>query len=107
MPTEIASVTPTRMLTPSQHRAARALVGWSREDLAKKSGVGSATVKDFELSGSDPKMGTVQKWRRALEAAGVHFIDADPQGGSGVRFQDAAAEKARIMLKKGRAKRPR
>src|SRR5512144_675825 len=82
------SVSPRPMLTPSQLRAARALVGWSREDLDKKSGVGAPTVKDFELNGSDPRQGTVHKWQRALEAAGVLFIDEDAksdEGGPGVR----------------------
>jgi hypothetical protein len=39
----------------------------------------------FESRGSDPKLGTVNKWRRALEAAGVRFIDADDHDGPGVR----------------------
>jgi predicted transcriptional regulator len=75
------------MLTPSQLRAARALVGWSRKDLAMKSGVGAPTIKDFELNGSDPRQGTVQKMQRALEAAGVQFIDdaaKSDEGGPGV-----------------------
>lgn len=75
------------MLTPAQLRAARALVGWSREDLAKSSGVGANTTKDFEINGSDPKLGTVQKWRRALEQAGVEFIDETETGGPGVRLK--------------------
>ncbi len=58
-----------------------------------KSGVGSATVKDFELSGSDPKMGTVQKWMRTLEAAGVRFVDADEQDGPGVRHRGAKGKR--------------
>jgi len=76
-------------LTPAQLRAARALVGYSRDDLAKKSGVGAGTIKDFELGGSDPKQGTVLKWQRALEAAGVKFIDADDREGEGVRLKTA------------------
>jgi transcriptional regulator with XRE-family HTH domain len=97
---------PMSMLTPPQLRAARALVGWSREDLAEKSKMSAQAVREFELGSSDPKLGTVHKWRRALEAAGVRFIDADQQGGSGVRFMDAAAEKdASPKPKKGRGKR--
>jgi transcriptional regulator with XRE-family HTH domain len=82
------------MLTPAQLRAARALLGWSREQLAAKSGVGSETVKNFELRGSDPKLGTVQKWRRALEAAGVVFLDGDEHRGPGVRIKVSPAERA-------------
>jgi transcriptional regulator with XRE-family HTH domain len=84
--------TQAAVLTPAQLRAARALLGWSREDLAVKSGGGAETVKNFELRGSDPKLGTVQKWRRALEAAGVVFIDPgakSDEGAEGVRFKSA------------------
>src|ERR1700687_4302073 len=87
------SHTQSDMLTPSQLRAARALVGWSREDLAKKSGVGAPTVKDFELNGSDPRQGTVHKLQRALEAAGVRFIEPDDQDGPGVRLRGTKAKR--------------
>jgi transcriptional regulator with XRE-family HTH domain len=75
------------MLTPAQLRAARALVDWSREDLAEKSGIGAGTVKDFERNGTDPKMGTVQKLIRALELAGVEFLHETESSGPGVRLR--------------------
>jgi ribosome-binding protein aMBF1 (putative translation factor) len=75
------------MLTAAQLRAARAIVGWSREDLAKKSGISPQAIREFELRRSDSKQGTVQKWQRALEAAGVKFVDADDQDGPGVRLR--------------------
>ena len=81
------------MLTPAQLRAARALVGWSREDLAEKSGVAAETVKRFEFRGSDPKLGTVQKWRRALELAGVEFIDSTDDKGPGVRLRSPKSKR--------------
>ena len=81
------------MLTPAQLRAARALVGWSREDLAEKSGVAAETVKRFEFRGIDPKLGTVQKWRRALELAGVEFIDSTDDNGPGVRLRSPKAKR--------------
>jgi len=84
------------MLTPAQLRAARALVGWSREKLAEKAGVAAETVKRFEFRGSNPKLGTVNKWRRALEAAGVEFIDNDAksfEGGPGVRLRAAKGKR--------------
>ena len=67
---------PVPMITPEQIRGARAMLGWSREDLAKRSGVSAPTVRDFEVKGSDPKQGTVQKWRRALEQAGFRLVAA-------------------------------
>jgi transcriptional regulator with XRE-family HTH domain len=63
------------------------LIGWSREDLAKHSGVGANTTKDFEINNSNPKLGTVNKWRRTLEAAGVEFIDPFDDKGPGVRLR--------------------
>ena len=75
------------MLTPAQLRAARALLGWTRDDLAGKSDVAAVTVKGFECLGADSKISTLQKMRRALETAGIQFIDEDADGGPGVRFR--------------------
>jgi transcriptional regulator with XRE-family HTH domain len=84
--TDAAPTWVVTMLTPDQLRAARALIDWSRDDLAKKSGVSANTVKGFERGGSDPKLSTLHKWRRALEAAGVQFLDEGPDAGPGVRL---------------------
>ena len=75
------------MLTPAQLRAARALLGWSRDTLADKSGTAAETVQGFESRGSDPKLSTLNKWFRVLEAAGVEFIDESGEHGPGVRLQ--------------------
>jgi transcriptional regulator with XRE-family HTH domain len=84
------------MLTPAQLRAARALLGWSRQDLANKSGTAAETVQGFESRGSDPKLSTLNKWHRALELAGVVFIDPNPMGGDelgpGVRLTGREGE---------------
>ena len=75
------------MLTPAQLRAARALLGWSRDKLAEKSGTAAETIQGFESRGSDPKLSTLHKWVRALEAGGVRFIDDAEDGGPGVRMK--------------------
>jgi transcriptional regulator with XRE-family HTH domain len=78
------------VLTPAQLRAARTLAGWTREDLAKASGVGSATIKDFEAGRSSPTLDTIRKWKRALEQAGVILIDdgaKSDEGGPGARLK--------------------
>lgn len=62
------------MLTPDQLRAARALVRYSREDLSKKSGVSAVTIKGFELLGADSKISTLNKLKRALEAAASSLL---------------------------------
>jgi transcriptional regulator with XRE-family HTH domain len=88
-----ASHNATDMLVAAQLRAARALVNWSRMDLAKKSGVSVNTIQDFEIGASDPKQGTIQKWLRALAAAGVEMIDATDTGGPGVRLRGAKGKR--------------
>ena len=84
------SLTKLGMLTPEQSRAARAMLGWSREELAEKAGVSAGTVVGFELLGADSKMSTLHKLARALEAAGIEFIDegtASLNGGPGLRLR--------------------
>lgn len=79
-----------RMLTPNQLRAARALVGWTRAELAKRSGVAAPTITGFELQGADSKVSTLHKLKRALETAGVVFLDdgaKSDEGGPGVRLR--------------------
>jgi transcriptional regulator with XRE-family HTH domain len=82
------------MFTPAQLRAARALAGWSREELAEQSETSAETVKRFELQGSDPKRSTMIKWRAALSQAGIEFIDPTHDGqGEGVRFRSAKGKR--------------
>jgi hypothetical protein len=52
--------------------------------------VGAETAKNFELRGADPRQGTVLRWQRALEKAGVKVLDPTEYGeGEGVRFKTA------------------
>jgi transcriptional regulator with XRE-family HTH domain len=76
------------MLYSGQIRAARALLGWRQEDLAKAAKIGLATIQRLE-KGDGPVMGhvaTVMKIQGALEGAGVRFLDYDEAGGLGVRL---------------------
>ena len=54
--------------------------------LAEKSGTAVETIQGFEARGTDPRLSTLQKWRQALEVAGVEFIDEDQHKGPGVRL---------------------
>jgi hypothetical protein len=74
-------------LTSAQIRAARALIRWSAQELANASSVGVTTIRRAELTESETKLTRAndQAIRRALEAAGVEFIDAEG-GGPGVRL---------------------
>jgi transcriptional regulator with XRE-family HTH domain len=82
------------MLTPEQLKAARSLVEWTRDDLAAKSGVFANTIKNFESGVSDPKLSTLHKWHRALEAGGVRFIDPDDVDGPGVRLRGTKGKRS-------------
>jgi hypothetical protein len=75
-------------LTSAQIRAARALIRWSAEVLASHSAVSVTTVRRAELMPSKTALTRVNDYaiRRALEAAGVEFIDAD-KAGPGVRLR--------------------
>ena len=66
----------SKPLTSAQIRAARSLIRWSAEDLARRSSLSVATI------------------RRALEDAGVEFIDENG-GGPGVRLRKPTKEKPR------------
>jgi predicted transcriptional regulator len=70
-----------------QIKAARALVGWSQEDLARNSGVSVPTVKRLEASDGDVggRAETGQALVDALREAGVEFI-TENGGGAGVRI---------------------
>jgi len=77
-----------RPLTSGQIRAARAFLRWRAEDLAQASSVGVATIRRAELADSETSMTMPNDLalRRALEAAGIEFID-DNGGGPGVRLR--------------------
>jgi transcriptional regulator with XRE-family HTH domain len=75
------------LLTPPQLRAARALLDWSRKDLARHSGTAPETIQAFEIGASDPKLSTLRKWRLTLQRAGVLFTDPDDAAGAGVRLK--------------------
>ena len=77
-----------KALTSDQIRAARALVRWRAEDLARESGVGVATIRRAELTEHETSMTAANDLavRRALEMAGVEFIDENG-GGPGVRLR--------------------
>jgi len=63
------------VINPATCRAARALLDWSRETLAKASHVGTRTLVDFERGAREPHYATLEALRRALETAGVQFRD--------------------------------
>ncbi|MCK1307787.1 MULTISPECIES: helix-turn-helix domain-containing protein [unclassified Bradyrhizobium] len=77
-----------------QIKAARALLGWSQDDLARTAEVSIPTIKRLEAL--DGLLGgrtqTAENIVIALTSAGIEFIDENG-GGPGVRLRKAATEK--------------
>ena len=76
-------------VSPSQCRAARALVDISQERLAELASVGVSTVRDFEAGRRQPRAGSLASMRTALADLGVTILDAGEAsrtGGEGVRL---------------------
>jgi transcriptional regulator with XRE-family HTH domain len=74
------------LFSPSQIRAARALVGWSQTEVATAAGLSVPTVKRAEADDgihvSEDAMATIAN---VLKNAGVEFI-SENGGGPGVRL---------------------
>lgn len=75
------------MITSAQLRAGRSLLGLSQPDLAESAGVSTMTLKRAEGSGKPSASAeAVQKIQRALEKAGVVFVEENGEG-AGVRLR--------------------
>jgi transcriptional regulator with XRE-family HTH domain len=77
------------MITVPQIRAARALLGWTQQDLSAAAAVGVATIRRIEgapdrISGH---AATLAKLQAALEQAGIVFIEATGEHGAGVKLR--------------------
>jgi hypothetical protein len=83
-------------LTSAQMRAARGLIRWSAEDLARQTALSVTTIRRAELTEEETSMTAANDLavRRALEAAGVIFIDENDEG-PGVRLRKRSKEKSR------------
>jgi transcriptional regulator with XRE-family HTH domain len=78
----------TLPLSSCQIRAARALLRWSAEELARESAVSLRTIRRAELAEMETALTLANDLaiRGALESAGVDFIDENG-GGPGVRLR--------------------
>jgi hypothetical protein len=85
----------TKSLTSPQIRAARGLLRWSAEDLAREAALGLATIRRAEGAENATSMTLANDLavRRALEGAGVEFIDENG-GGPGVRLRKRHQKKS-------------
>lgn len=68
------------MITVKQIKAARGLLEWSQDDLADAAIISRPALNNLERRQTKPHVSTLEKIQRALEKAGIEFIDG------GVRY---------------------
>lgn len=78
------------MITARQIRAARALLGWSQQQLADKAILSLNAVNRLERGEVDPRYSTLMAIHRALTKAGIEFLSIDGKG-EGVRLVNPKA----------------
>ena len=73
------------MVSSIQIKAARAMLGWSAIELAARCGIGSATIKRYEVQRGIPVANTktLMIIRTTFEASGIEFT-GDPLVSPGV-----------------------
>jgi predicted transcriptional regulator len=81
------SVLVVGMITARQIRAARALLGWSQQQLADKATVSLNALARLEKGSVDSRVSTVAAVQKALVKAGIEFLSAD-QKGEGIRLKN-------------------
>jgi transcriptional regulator with XRE-family HTH domain len=75
------------MPTAAQLRAARALLAWSMEEFAERSGVSSRRIRRAEETERAVSVRTLRRVASAYEAAGIEFIGENNDRRAGVRFR--------------------
>ena len=81
----------------AQIRAARAILGWSQDQLAQRAGIGLATLRRIEQGEGLVKgnFSTILKIQKAFEQAGISFTE-DNAGEIGVRLKKKADDSRRV-----------
>ena len=81
--------TPKKLQTGRQLTAARALLGWSQQELAQASATHPNTILGMERREAEPLTNSIRiicKVQEALERAGVVLLPADDDGDVGARL---------------------
>lgn len=77
------------MITSSQIRAGRALLGMTVKDLAVQAKIGFSTlvrIESFDNEVPVANIRTIEAVKRTLEEAGIEFIGT-PESGAGVKWK--------------------
>jgi transcriptional regulator with XRE-family HTH domain len=89
-------------ITAGQCRAARALLGWTQQELTARSNVSQKTIADFERGASAPYNRTLRDLLEAFEAGGLRFIEpAEGVTGVGLALNWGVEEPARLGTAQG------
>lgn len=77
------------IITGTQIRAARCLLGWKQTDLAEASRISEISIKNIERGATDPRASTLTAIKQAFEYAGLIFLEpGDTRDGSyGIRLK--------------------
>lgn len=62
------------------------MLGLTQANLAEAAGISTTALNNIERGLADPKVSTLSAIQRALEAAGVIFVDENGEG-AGVRLR--------------------
>ena len=62
------------MMTTHQLKAARALLDWTQQDLARASGMHLNAINNLERGLTSPRQSTINKLKKTLEDSGIIFI---------------------------------
>jgi transcriptional regulator with XRE-family HTH domain len=79
-------------ITAAQSRAARALLGWSQSELARRASVATSTVADFERGQRSPVTNNLEALRLAFEKEDITF----PPGGAVVGALPKMVARSRV-----------
>jgi hypothetical protein len=88
-------------VTGSLARAARALVQWPRDHVARLAALDDAALADFETGRADLDDDAKTRLRHALEEGGAVFLPEDGAGGLGVRLKFTARDVRAINRMEG------
>jgi transcriptional regulator with XRE-family HTH domain len=70
----------SQLLSPTQSKAARALLAWNQQELAQRAQIGISTVADFERGKRTPTLNNIEAMRAAFTMAGISFTNGGVQG---------------------------
>ena len=75
------------VLRPTQCRAARALLGWTQDTLAARSGVNILAIRRFEAGKTDPRASTRDRIEQTLINEGIELTDTGDVIGVSLRLR--------------------